>query len=86
MRVLVTGATGFIGTAVVRRCYGDRLDAFGPAGPEDAQRDLTSVRDEQPAHGGESRVRLAERLVRVGEVGSTLPRLTRREGGTAVCG
>ena len=37
--------------AIVGRRDGDRLDALGAAGTEDAQRDLPTVRDEQPAHG-----------------------------------
>ena len=59
--------------AVVRRRDRDRLDALGAAGAKDAQRDLSTVGDEQTAHGAESRLRLAERTGRVGGFGSTLP-------------
>ena len=37
-------------TAVVGRGDRDRLDALAAAGAEDAQRDLSPVRNEQPAH------------------------------------
>src|SRR5690242_11893898 len=66
------GGLGMERTEVVRRCHGDRLDPLGTAGAEDAQRDLPTVRDEQPAHPRESRLPLAERLVRLGAVGSSL--------------
>jgi hypothetical protein len=52
---------------------GDRLDAVGAAGAEDAEGDLPAVGDEQAAHGGESRLHLAEGLGRLGGFGSTLP-------------
>src|SRR6476661_493151 len=37
--------------AVVRSGHGDGLDALDAAGAEDAERDLPTVGDEQPAHG-----------------------------------
>jgi hypothetical protein len=37
--------------AVVGRGDGDRFDALLSAGAKDAERDLTSVGDEQAAHG-----------------------------------
>ena len=46
------GGGGMQRAAVVGRGDGDRLDALGAAGTEDAQRDLSPVGDEQPAHRG----------------------------------
>ena len=80
------GRGGMQRALVVRRRDRDRLDALGAAGAEDPQRDLSPVGYQQAAHEGESRLRLAERSGRLGGVGSTLPRLTRHEGGIAVCG
>ena len=45
------GGLGVECREIVGRRYRDRLDTVRAAGPEDAQRDLSSVRDEQPAHG-----------------------------------
>jgi len=81
------GGLGVERTAVVGRGDGDRLDAFGAAGAEDAQRDLPPVRDEQAAHPSESRLRLDRGLVRFSAVGSTLRRLTHLGGETkSPCG
>ena len=44
------GGLGMERSAVVGREDRNRLDALGPAGTEDAPRDLPPVRDEQPAH------------------------------------
>jgi hypothetical protein len=38
--------------AIVGRSDRNRLDALGTAGTEDAECDLPSVRNEQPAHEG----------------------------------
>ncbi len=54
-------------TAVVGSSDGDRLDALGDAGAEDAKRDLPTI-----GNGAESRLRLAERTGRRGGFGSTL--------------